>query len=100
MVRRFLTMKKSKKRLTFATDCAGTDLASSLMARHLPGNASAENDCDPPEEPQDVYGPPMGADIEPQEVPQDVYDPFVCDGFVHVEIPPDVYGPTPDDMCD
>lgn len=93
-------MKKSKKRLTFATDFAGTDPASSLMAGHLPGNDSAENDCDPLQEPQDVYGPPMGADLEPEQVPQDVYGSFDDDDLVPEIVPPDVYGPTPDYMCD
>ena len=62
-------MKKSKRRLTFATVVAGTALATTLTACHWKGHEPVET----------VYGPPMDTAYEPyneeDEIPEVVYGP-------------------------
>ena len=78
-------MKKSKKRLTFATVVAGTALATTLTACHWKGHEPVET----------VYGQPMDSTYEPaEEEPQDVYGPPIGDTYDEKEeIPEVVYGP-------
>ena len=78
-------MKKSKRRLTFATVVAGTALATTLTACHWKGQEPVET----------VYGPPMDSTYEPaEEEPQDVYGPPIDDNYDEKEeIPEVVYGP-------
>ena len=59
-------MKKSKKRLTFATVAAGAALAASLSACHLTGQNPAETE----------YGPLPGSTYDPaEEVMEEIYGP-------------------------
>lgn len=99
-------MKKSKKKLTFASVVAGTALAATLAACHATEYEPVETVYGPPmgetyepaqEEPQDVYGPPPGATYEPaEEVIQDVYGPPINDEYdPKEEIQEDLYGPPP-----
>lgn len=104
-------MKRSKKRLTFATAVAGAALAAALTACHetvygppetVYGPPAGETTTDPAEEiPETVYGPPAeeyGDTADPaEEVPETVYGP-PADDFGETydpaeEIPQDVYGP-------
>ena len=78
-------MKKSKRKLTFATVVAGTALATTLTACHWKGHEPVET----------VYGPPMDTTYEPaKEEPQDVYGPPIDDSYNEEdEIPEGVYEP-------
>ena len=59
-------MKKSKRRLTFATVVAGTALATTLTACHWKGHEPVET----------VYGPPIDDSYnEEDEIPEVVYGP-------------------------
>ena len=78
-------MKKSRRRLTFATALAGAALAAALTACH-------ETVYGPPET---VYGPPSGETYDPaSEIPEDVYGPPIGATYEQsVEIPEALYGP-------